>query len=554
MKIKSIKLNDFKRFTDLTIEGLPETAKLVVMIGPNGCGKSSVFDALQTKWYLGIRADQQEINYYNKHINYYVKSKLYPYTPHYHGPNHAFGYSVLGLNGKVEVDFWDMQLDGGQPSSSDTRVHIRSAYRNDSIDEMSVPATVDPIEERRFFQLIENDSLIASNYRRFLFRWLEISSDPARRGENIGKLQDELLGKLRSAMSKLFDNPKLSLENLGEFSSGALFQFNKGASKGFPYMCLASGEKAAFDLLLDVIVTASEFDDTLFCIDEPEAHIHTKLQGRLLEELYNLIPDNSQLWIATHSIGMVRKAYDLWREDPNSVVFLDFGKNKAGEDRDFDGQEIIEPAEPNPNFWAQTYDIALGDLAGLVVTGRTVFCEGEELDEECYRNIFKGTSPEVCFVSLGARGNVEKSVIAANLAIEKIVKSAKVIGIVDRDKATCGEIKRNAKKGIRTLSRKTIESYLLDDEVLKKLCEDYDASDKVNDLLTAKQDALDENKLKPSDNLKSIVQPIHGAAQKILKSANLGNTRGSFMIDILATRIQPGMQVYKELHEDIFGE
>ena len=49
MKIKSIHLKDFKRFTDLTIEGLPETAKLVVMIGSNGCGKSSVFDALQVR-------------------------------------------------------------------------------------------------------------------------------------------------------------------------------------------------------------------------------------------------------------------------------------------------------------------------------------------------------------------------------------------------------------------------------------------------------------------------------------------------------------------------
>ena len=39
MKIKSIKLEGFKRFTDLKIEGIPETAKLVVMIGPNGCGK-----------------------------------------------------------------------------------------------------------------------------------------------------------------------------------------------------------------------------------------------------------------------------------------------------------------------------------------------------------------------------------------------------------------------------------------------------------------------------------------------------------------------------------
>ena len=46
MKIKSINLKNFKRFTDLKIEGIPEKAKLVVMIGPNGCGKSSVFDAM----------------------------------------------------------------------------------------------------------------------------------------------------------------------------------------------------------------------------------------------------------------------------------------------------------------------------------------------------------------------------------------------------------------------------------------------------------------------------------------------------------------------------
>ena len=212
------------------------------------------------------------------------------------------------------------------------------------------------------------------------------------------------------------------------------------------------------------------------------------------------------------------------------------------------------PITPDPDFWARTYEVVLGDLAGLVVTGWTVFCEGEEFDAECYKNIFKNRHPEIDFVSLGARGNVEKSVTAANLAIEKIAKSARVIGIVDRDKATCGEIKRNAEKGIRTLSWKTIESYLLDDEVLTKLCEDYGESAKVNDLLTAKQDALDKHGLKASDNLKPIVQQVHGAAQKILKSANLGNTRESFMMDMLAPRIQPGMKVYEQLKKDIFGE
>ena len=86
------------------------------------------------------------------------------------------------------------------------------------------------------------------------------------------------------------------------------------------------------------------------------------------------------------------------------------------------------------------------------------------------------------------------------------------------------------------------------------MCEDHGESDKVNDLLKAKQDALDKRDLKPSDKLKPIVQEIHGAAQNILKSVNLGNDQKSFMMDILALLIQPGMAVYEELHNDIFGE
>ena len=46
MKIKSIKLEGFRRFKNLTIKDISEETRLVVMIGPNGSGKSSVFDAL----------------------------------------------------------------------------------------------------------------------------------------------------------------------------------------------------------------------------------------------------------------------------------------------------------------------------------------------------------------------------------------------------------------------------------------------------------------------------------------------------------------------------
>ena len=48
MRFKSAAIKNFKRFTDLTVENIPETARLIILAGPNGCGKSSFLDALHT--------------------------------------------------------------------------------------------------------------------------------------------------------------------------------------------------------------------------------------------------------------------------------------------------------------------------------------------------------------------------------------------------------------------------------------------------------------------------------------------------------------------------
>ncbi|MBD1208394.1 MAG: AAA family ATPase [Ignavibacteria bacterium] len=50
MKISSVKINKFKRFTDLTIKDIPESARLIILVGPNGCGKTSMFEAFN-HWY-----------------------------------------------------------------------------------------------------------------------------------------------------------------------------------------------------------------------------------------------------------------------------------------------------------------------------------------------------------------------------------------------------------------------------------------------------------------------------------------------------------------------
>ena len=527
MKIKSIQMKNFRRFTDLTIEQLPKAARLVVMIGPNGSGKSSVFDAL-----LKVRNTKGKLHNVIPD-DYYVK----------------FGAS--------KADYRDPKIKFHRETELTREewrkaVHMRSSYRNDLIDSTDKLATqAQPLTDvTRFRRLSDNDQSVGSNYGRILSLLLEYSSAEERRNEKLGDIQDEIYGELIIAIEELFTAPQLELTGLGSPKDRKVFQFDKGTSHGFTYHNLSGGEKAALDLILDVIVAKAEFNDTVFCIDEPEAHIHTKLQGPLLEQLYKLIPCNSQLWIATHSVGMVRKAQDLWRKDPDSVIFLDF------DNKDFDKQVPLIPTIPNPNFWARTYEVALGDLAKLIAPKQIVLCESTEFDADCYNKIFGVHYPDTRFVSIGNCEDVEKADENLIPVIEAITGGAETLRLRDRDEADDIEIEENKEKGIRTLSRRNIEGYLLDNEVLAKFCEDHNIPHKHQDLINARQAALKDSiaRGKPSDDLKPTAQRIHGAAKNALQSRKIGNKSRGFMKNILAPCIQPGMVVYEQLHNDIFGE
>ena len=68
MKIKKLELINFKRFTHLVINHIPETAKLVLLIGANGSGKSSVFDGFDfvSKGWDRFAFDDGIEDYYKK--------------------------------------------------------------------------------------------------------------------------------------------------------------------------------------------------------------------------------------------------------------------------------------------------------------------------------------------------------------------------------------------------------------------------------------------------------------------------------------------------------
>jgi AAA domain, putative AbiEii toxin, Type IV TA system len=328
----------------------------------------------------------------------------------------------------------------------------------------------------------------------------------------------------------------------------------------FSYQNLSGGEKAAFDLLLDFLVKKQFFNNTVFCIDEPEAHMNTRLQGALMGELVNLLPPSCQLWLATHSIGMMRAARDLENEQPGSVVFLDFG------DHNFDEPVILSPVKPTRTFWERVLNVALDDLAQLVTPEQVIICEGNptgavasknaENDEKCYTTIFEEEFPQTKFVSGGNSKDVVSDRLIFAKTLQKLAAGLKITGLIDKDDHAHADVANFLKNGTRVLFRRNLEGYLFDDEVLQALAESVGKGSEIPGLLADKADALADSVSRgnAADDFASAAGALYVKTKQRLALTGVGNDHRAFMRNTLAPLFKPTMQVYKELRKAIFDK
>ena len=424
-------------------------------------------------------------------------------------------------------------------------LYARPAYRNDPVARVNQLARVPAVtEERRFQRMIDNDAAVSLNYQRLVSGGCEQAFDLGEGTTSLNEFREWLTGDIRDAIRRLFDDPSLDMDSLGNPLTDGTFRFSKGRSHRFSYENLSGGEKAAFDLILDLVIKRRELSDTVFCIDEPEAHLGLRLQGRLLCELYRLVCDGCQLWVATHSVGMMRAAYALEQENPGTVVFLDFDK------RDFDRPQTITPATIDRRTWANMHRTVLEDLAALVVPDRIVLCEGKPgdrgLDAECYNTIFAEEHADTLFVSTGGKGEA-----ARHGAVVEAIVGTRVVLLRDRDNLTQRQIAEERERGIRVLSRAKIEDYLLDDEVLTALCKRHgiDCKERVSELLQLKQQKLSAR----CGDTKAIVNDVRNWVINSLGIRDAGDNAVAFLRDTLAPLVGSGMEVYVLLEADVFG-
>ncbi|MCW1991146.1 AAA family ATPase [Bradyrhizobium diazoefficiens] len=521
MKITSIKLKNFKRFSDLVIREIPETAKVVVVVGPNGCGKSSLFDALLT-WYrakvgFGFNGD---LAYYRKHRD-----------------------ETFEVYQSIQVTL------AGNAEPVRGSLYIRTAYRNDpdfAISGISYLGAAH--EENRVERAIQNDATVSANYQRLVYDTMSAVYDPTNDAKSVLALREELIGAVRRSMQAVFGD--LILNNISDPLGSGTFYFDKGAATGYNYKNLSGGEKAAFDLLLDVHVKRKFYQDAVYCIDEMETHLHTKVQGQLLKELANIIPTNSQLWVTTHSLGVLRAAQEMSANTPGSVCVIDFDPVNPDEARE------ILPSNLDRISWEKMLSIALDDLSHRLSPEVLVICEGssignrrKDFDAEIYNRILGSRNPGIIFISGGSSNQITASGVSIRDTMSKILPETRAVALCDRDEKSDFEVSQFEAAGNFVLPRRNLESYLFADDVIQALLTQEGKEHLLTEARAIIQKALTDSveRGNPGDDFKSAAGDIYVQLKRLLGLTRVGNTTETFMRDTLAPLIRPGMVSYDEL-------
>jgi predicted ATPase len=464
MKIKKVQLrNGYKRFFDLTIDLGDSPAKIVALIGPNGCGKSSVLDGLLF-----------QANPWGQIGNKRAKDF------EYHSMNRTPGFNHTN----VLVTFTDGSYDEVRAKKAalgraQTIFSFRSPYRYNSQLKVSESKAMSDIVHNSYgaTTLSDLDDKMEENYRRLNIKYNKYLNDVDCQ-PSVAKAK--IIGDLNSSLKKCLDLEISSIGNV-ESSQGTLYFKKTDHPATFEFDVLSSGEKEVVDILLDLYLRKDEYHDTIFLLDEPELHINTSIQKKLLIEINQLIGENCQLWLTTHSMGFLRALQDDLKDDCQIIQFSGITNLASTPQR-------LTPMRKTAGKWREIFEVALDDLTHLVSPKRIIYCEGRDLpsvrgderglDAKVFNEIFNEKYHDTLFVSSGGNTELDQRSDIAIAILSKVFVAIEILVLKDRDVSsgkptTLEERERYLNlnpKNHRMLKRWEIENYLFDRQVLEAYC------------------------------------------------------------------------------------
>jgi RecF/RecN/SMC N terminal domain len=373
MKIKSVQLKNFKRFTDLSIENIPEQAKLVLLIGANGSGKSSLFDGFRYAINTNLLVSDRERVRQRRLIRYSeIDLGKFPFTKE--NQEYYDKISMQEINIRINLDNNEV-IDSTEKKNKDWSTKFIGRSSNRIIPKIPFVAVDLEAIESDFdspISSIENDTRFINDIMGYLQQINTALRKPLflEQKSNTEQIFKELIGPLNKSLRNVFgENNDLTLSLIdiedAVAPEPAKLIFKKGNSR-INYDLLSHGEKQVIVLLLNFIVRKKQYEDAIIYIDEMDCHLNTALQETLLKEIVEKwIPDSSQLWTASHALGFIDYA-----RKTNDAVILDF------DSLNFDIPQIITPQSKEV---LDVYDIAIPKsmLSQLFSDKKIVFCENK---------------------------------------------------------------------------------------------------------------------------------------------------------------------------------
>lgn len=464
MRIKKLQLkNGYKRFYDLTIDLGDQPKRIVALVGPNGCGKSSVLDGMLF-----------HNNAYNSLGNKGLKN--YEYHSMSQTPNYSFQNIDIEF---VGGNYQQIRKEKIKTGKENTIFSFRSPYRYNSNLKVNQSRATNEIRLNSYgaSSASDLDDKMEENYRRLYIKFNkylhEIDCKPS-------EAKAKIIGDLNSSISKCLDLEICSIGDI-EASEGTLYFQKKDHPNRFEFNVLSSGEKEVVDILLDLYLRTHEYSDTVFLLDEPELHINTSIQKNLLLEINRLIGNDCQIWITTHSIGFLRTLQEELKNDCQVIQF------KSEYDL-ASSPYTLYPMKGSKASWKDLFSIALDDLANLVCPKRIIYCEGRDspgrngtergLDANVFNNVFSENFHDTLFVSSGGNTELDQRSDIAIAILSKVLSDLDILVLKDRDMASGRDTNENDRQiylqnnpdNHRVLKRWEIENYLYDKEVLKNYC------------------------------------------------------------------------------------
>jgi AAA15 family ATPase/GTPase len=407
MKIKSLQLKNFKRFTDLTLQDIPDNAKLVLLIGSNGSGKSSVFDAFERIALPSIGA------HYGEPTISLLGTKSVKKDNVRKDKNEKFSISILADDNLQytsidNIHNRDLKIDNFYGRSS-LRQIPRLTRTNLGDSNFSIEKNSD-----RPISFIDRDERFENDIENILGKLLK---EFFRTDDSKSEIKKSVIDPINEALNRIFNKEngtKLQLIEIIPPLEGkvAAINFKKGESE-FHYNYLSAGEKEVFNILLNLVARIEYYQDTIFFFDEIDLHLNTQLQYNFIKEIVeNWIPDNCQFWTASHSLGFIQYANDC-----KDAAIIDFG------DLDFDQPQILMPKEKN-NF--EVFEIAVSkSFIDQVVQGRKIIFS-ENTNTVFYNDLNNNNT--LFFVAIDKMDVFHKA------------KNHKQYGLIDRDYLSDEEI------------------------------------------------------------------------------------------------------------------